>query len=92
LPAKYRFRNGRCVLASRGFEGGWRLAGGLLAWAQWGAGALDAVENVGLLYILRGKVEDRWVRLALVCAVPKFLIIVAGIVYVLAGLVGALLR
>ncbi len=75
-----------CVLASGGFEGEWERVGGWLAWAQWGAGALDAIENVGLLYLLRGQVEDRWARLARGCAVPKFLIIGAGIVYMLAGL------
>jgi hypothetical protein len=81
-----------CVWASGGFEEDWRHVGGWLAWAQWGAGALDAVENVGLFYLLRGSVEDRWTRLALGCAVPKFLLIVAGIAYVLTGLVVALSR
>jgi hypothetical protein len=79
-----------CVWASGVFEDGWERVGVLLAWAGWGAGALDAIENVGLLYMLRGRVEDHWARLALGCAVPKFCIIVAGTFYTLTALVIAL--
>jgi hypothetical protein len=67
-----------CVWASGGFKEDWRHVGGGLAWAQWDARALDAVENVGLLYLLRGRIEVRWTRLASGCAVPRFLLIVHG--------------
>ena len=79
-----------CVWASGGFQDGWERVGVWLAWAGWGAGALDAIENVGLLYLLRGRIEDRWARLALGCAVPKFCIIAAGVFYTLTALVTAL--
>ena len=79
-----------CLMAGdRLRASGWPLAGAgrWLAWGQSVAGILDAVENVALLAMLIGAVASPWPRLAQVCAVPKFLLVAAGIVYGAAGLV-----
>lgn len=54
----------------------------LLAWAQWLAALLDRTENFALEKILRGAVKSPWPQIARWCAMPKFIIIVAGIGYV----------
>lgn len=51
-----------------------------LAWGQWLAALLDAVENVGLLVLLTGAPSDSAAKVATVCAVPKFALVVLGIV------------
>jgi hypothetical protein len=61
------------------------MAGRNLAWLQWLAGALDAVENLALLGILKGHVVSPLPEIAWWCAAPKFLIVIAGILFVLVG-------
>lgn len=56
-----------------------------LAWLQWGAAKLDAIENVALLQMLGGRVQQPWPRIARTCALPKFTIIALGLVYALIG-------
>jgi hypothetical protein len=67
-----------------------------LAWGQGCAAVLDAVENVALWLVLVGPVVDPWPRLAQVCAVPKFALVFAGLLYAAIGagsvLVGRLRR
>jgi hypothetical protein len=63
-------------------------AGRVLAWAQWGAALLDAVENLALLMLLQGPVQQPWPALARSCAVPKFAIVSAGLLYALYGWLG----
>lgn len=63
-----------------------------LAWLLWLAALLDAVENVALLQMLSGATQTRWPALAYWCALAKFDIIFLGLVYVLAGAAGWLLK
>ena len=61
--------------------------GVLLAWAQLGAALLDALENYTLIQVLLGSQQKLWPVVARWCAVPKFLIVAAGLVYVGVGVV-----
>lgn len=54
----------------------------LLAWAQSLAALLDFTENFALEKMLRGAVKSPWPQIARWCAIPKFIIIVAGLGYV----------
>ena len=60
-------------------------AGSALAWLQWGAALLDAVENAAMLQILGGRVRQPWPAIARSCALPKFVIVALGLVYALYG-------
>jgi hypothetical protein len=57
--------------------------GMILAWGQIGAGLLDALENYALIRILLGSERAYWPVVARWCAIPKFLIVSAGIIYIL---------
>jgi hypothetical protein len=74
-----------CVLVARGFSQRSRFlstAGILLAWAQLGAALLDGLENYALIRVLLGSQHKLWPMLAQWCAVPKFLLVALGLVYV----------
>jgi len=71
-----------CVLVASGFS---RRVGLLLAWAQFAAGLLDAVENYALIQVLLGSQRELWPAVARWCAIPKFLIVVAGLAYIVLG-------
>lgn len=58
----------------------------VFAWVQWLAALLDRIENVALERMLLGTVESPWPQIAQWCAIPKFLVIIAGIGYVVIGL------
>lgn len=60
------------------------VGGRLLAWLQWLAGLLDAVENAALIALLKGNTAAWLAPLAWWSAAPKFAIVLAGIVFVLA--------
>jgi len=66
----------------------------VLAWGQLLAGALDALENVALLRLLvRAGTADglsAWPAVARACAIPKFLIVVLSLLYLLVAGVVAL--
>lgn len=76
----------------------WPLAGlgALLAWGLWLAAALDAVENLALTVIIFGTLVSPWPEIARWCALVKFGLLFAGLVYSFLGLVvslsGRLLR
>lgn len=81
-----------CVWALRRFM--WHLParpglvrlGRALAYAMFGAALCDAVENYALLGMLYNGVQDAFYpRLAFVCASVKFLLVGAGMVYMLAA-------
>ncbi len=62
-------------------------AGVLLAWAQFGAALLDAVENYALIRVLLGSQQALWPAVARWCAIPKFSIVAAGLAYIGIGAV-----
>ena len=64
--------------------------GVVLAWGQLLAGALDALENVALLSLLLGAGPGTWPAVARACAIPKFLIVALGLLYLLVAGVAAL--
>lgn len=57
--------------------------GASLAWGQWLAAACDAAENAALAVLLLDGVRDPWPAVAWWCATPKFVLVVAGILYTL---------
>jgi hypothetical protein len=59
--------------------------GAPLAWGQWLAGGLDAIENVALTRMLVAGVADPWPALAWWAAAPKFFLVGIGLAYVLGG-------
>jgi hypothetical protein len=79
-----------CVLVARSLSRQVEFlssVGVLLAWAQFGAALLDAVENCALIQVLLGSQQALWPAVARWCAIPKFLIVAAGLVYVGVGAV-----
>jgi hypothetical protein len=77
-----------CVLVGAGLgprAGFLSAAGSVLAWAQYGAALLDAVENWALIRLLLGKERALWPAVAFWCALPKFAAVIAGLAYVLIG-------
>ena len=76
-----------CRLAARQFSAGsWLVTAGLyVAWAQLVAGLLDAIEDVALLQLLQGSQNPSLPLLARWCALPKFAIVVLGVIYMLIG-------
>lgn len=63
-----------------------KLVGGI-AWAQWGAALLDAIENFALWQMLQHGASDPWPSIATVCAVPKFAIVGLGLLAAVALLI-----
>ena len=79
-----------CVLVARGLSQrmpSFSLWGAPLAWGQLGAALLDIVENLGLIQVLQGAESEIWPVLAMWCALPKFLIVAAGLLYIVVSLV-----
>jgi hypothetical protein len=66
-------------------QGRARAAAVGLAWGQWLAAGLDAVENAALLILLVGQVANPWPAIAFWTAVVKFGLIGLGLLYVLLG-------
>ena len=77
-----------CVLMSRRlseqveYMGTW---GVVLAWGQLAAALLDGIENYALIRVLLGSEQRLWPVVARWCAVPKFLTVAAGLLYVIIG-------
>lgn len=70
--------------ASHVQEQRWLARVGLyLAWLQWLAALFDAIENVGLLYMLQGRIEQPWPLIAQWFAIAKFVLIALGLLYTL---------
>jgi hypothetical protein len=77
-----------CVLIAQGVSmQSKQLAdiGVFLAWAILLAALLDALENYALIRLLLGSNLDFWPKVALWSAVPKFVIVAAGLAYILIG-------
>jgi len=58
-----------------------------LSWAQFLAAAFDSLENVALLKLLFGSEQPAWSVVARACAIPKFLIVLLGLLYILVALI-----
>lgn len=81
-----------CVLSGRRLEArrGWTRAtmlGASLAWGMWVAAVLDGVENAALLVLLLGHVQAPWPAIATWSAIPKFVLVAAGLLFALVGMV-----
>ena len=81
-----------CLWAAGVLGSGFGALARPLAWGQWVAAVLDAVENWALARMLLGDVADPWPQVAWWCAVPKFVLVYAGILYALAAAVVRLAR
>lgn len=77
-----------CALVARGLAPGWLASVGMaLAWGQWLAAALDALENIALIRVLLGAGGDFWPLLARWCAIPKFALVFSGLLFIAVGFV-----
>jgi len=76
-----------CLLLAQHFRGRPIMAqlGGWLAWGVVVAACLDAAENVLLIRMLGNDLHVAWAVLIYWCAVPKFVLIMAALVYLCAG-------
>jgi len=77
-----------CVLVAgslSGRAGVFSVLGVVIGWAQFGAALLDCLENYALIRLLVGSTEAWLPVIARWCAVPKFLIVAVGLVYVVMG-------
>lgn len=77
-----------CVRVASRFSGrqaGLLRIGIVLAWAQPIAAVLDAAENYALVHIVLGSLDHAWPEFAYYCAVPKFVIVTLGLIYVIMG-------
>lgn len=78
-----------CLMAAGAMRiAGWPVAAAVgvpLAWGQWLAALLDAVENAALLRVLLAGPDGPWPALARWCALPKFGLVLAGLAYAAAG-------
>ena len=70
----------------------WYTLGLLLAWGLWVAAICDAAENLALFTVLLGNNAAPWPQVAQICATIKFGLILAGLVYVVAGVVLRLIK
>lgn len=73
---------------------GWSLAalGAPLAWGQWLAALLDALENLALTVILFNAPASPWPEIARWSAILKFTLVFAGMVYAFLGLAVSLVQ
>lgn len=80
-----------CMRARRRLAARWPWLAGIglaLAWGQGAAALLDATENFALFkMLLAGVASALWPALAAVCATIKFVLVLAGLLYALAGAV-----
>jgi hypothetical protein len=58
------------------------ILGNGLIWLIFLAGIFDYIENVGLINLVLGNMEQYWVSIAFYFATIKFIIILTGILYI----------
>ena len=78
-----------CVLVARHLIPSyirWAKLGYILGWSQFLAAFLDGIENFALIRFLLGSHIQAWPVIAGWCAIVKFAIVGAGLVYILVGL------
>jgi hypothetical protein len=84
------FISAACVQVGKAFQHRNPLissTGNALAWAQFLAAILDAVENLALIALLLDS-ERMWLpAMARVCAIVKFSIVGAGLIFIVGGLI-----
>lgn len=83
-----------CVLVARNLPQPLAIVscvGTCLAWCQFGAALLDAMENYALIQVLLGSGHEFWPMAARWCAIPKFAIVGAGLAYVALGAVAVVI-
>jgi hypothetical protein len=81
-----------CALTARRGAGALAAAGLALSWLVLAAGPLDAVENAALLRLMGAAPSDAAARLAWLCAGPKFALVLAASLYLLAAQAALALR
>jgi hypothetical protein len=77
-----------CFIATRFLSAQGFIAfkyGLMLMCLQFLAAIFDITENFALLRILRGPIESPWPQVARWCAIPKFTIVFAGMLYAIIG-------
>jgi hypothetical protein len=77
-----------CVLVSQNYQSlssGLSRLGKWLAWGQFLAAGLDALENYALIRLLLGSVNDLWPSTAYWSAALKFGLVGIGLLYVVVG-------
>lgn len=77
-----------CIWAGEVLEARrWRIHGlsVILAWLQWGAALLDAIENAGLIAFMSGGAQDPWPMVVWACAAIKFALVGLGLLYAALG-------
>jgi hypothetical protein len=83
-----------CVILARGFldhSRGMANLGVVLSWLLLAAGMLDALENYALIRVLLGSPAGCWPVVARACAIPKFVLVVAGLAYLGLGFIALLI-
>ncbi len=73
------------LLAAGRHPGAFAEIGAWLGWGVFAAAIFDALENIGLWYVLLGAANSAWPLLSYWCALFKFGLILLGIAYALAG-------
>ncbi|MBC8331653.1 MAG: hypothetical protein H8E28_06705 [Anaerolineae bacterium] len=84
-----------CIMAADTFSQKMVKVAALGRWLAWGlilAGLLDVVENISLLVMLFVAPAQPWALIAAACAVPKFALVLLGLLYALLGGVTYLFR
>lgn len=84
-----------CLWAAGGVVRPWRVAarlGFVLAWGLGLAALLDALENAALWQVLLGSEGAAWPVVARWCAIAKFALVIAGLIYGATGVVVNLFR
>ena len=77
-----------CLLVTERLKTKWeqvRITGYIIVIGCVLAGILDALENYALINILVGNGSNVWAQLALWCAIPKFVLVGFGIIYISVG-------
>ncbi len=67
-------------------------SGVILIFSLFFAGFCDAIENIGLIKLLMGSTKQQWSSVAYFFAIPKFVFIAIGILYILFNFVYLLFK
>jgi hypothetical protein len=73
------------LMVTRNQAGGFAKAAPWFGWAPLAAAMFDALENFSLMRLLLGDLRGPWAGIAAACAIVKFALVGAGILYALAG-------